>query len=188
MMSTSNIIGLTGKKFHGKDTAGSIMKNLNNQVVLLSFASPIKKALSVIHEIPENFFDDPELKEKVCPEWGRSPRDLAKWLGTDVYRNQFDENIWLKNMEMRICKKYLGYDIIVTDVRFDNEAELIHKLGGVVWRIDASERVSSTDSHVTEKGIRDELVDMTLYNNGTKEDFIKTVEHEYDIKREYSVY
>lgn len=180
------LIGLTGKKFHGKDTVAGIIA-MNNAVMLLSFASPIKKAISIIHEIPEEILSDSKLKETVLPQWGKSPRELLQWLGTDIYRNQFSKDIWLKNMEMRI-RKYEDFPIVVTDVRFDNEAKLIHKLGGSVWRIDASERIKSDDKHESENGIDDSLVDLTIYNNGNVDELKKIVENEYYIKRQYSVY
>lgn len=181
------IIGLTGKKFHGKDTAAEIIRK-KHDVVCYSFADPIKKAVSIIHEIPESVLNDPESKEKTLEEWGKSPRELLQWLGTDVYRNQFGKEIWLKNMELRIRNCPKGYPIIVTDVRFDNEAELIHRLGGSVWKVCASERVQLSDSHESERGIDENLVDLTLYNNGTLEDFTRVVENEFGIKIEYNKY
>lgn len=182
------VIGLTGKKFHGKDTAAKFIKEIDNEIVCLSFAGPLKKALCIIHEIPEICFNDPKLKEKTLPEWEKSPRQLAQWLGSDIYRKQFDTNIWLKNMEMRINKKHVGKDIIVTDVRFDNEAKLIHKLGGQVWKIDASKRINNNDNHETEQGISSELLDLVIYNNGTEEELKKIIQNEYNIKTNYNVY
>lgn len=184
----THIIGLTGKKFHGKDTAANIIKTQNNKVVLLSFAEPIKKALSIIHVVPMSCFNDPLQKEKKLPLWDKTPRQLAQWLGSDVYRKQFDEDVWLKNMEMRINKKHVGKDIVITDIRYDNEALLVHKLGGTVWKIDASERIKNNDNHETEKGISPELVDLTLYNNTTEEDFKKIIQNEYDLKTHYTLY
>lgn len=165
-----NIIGLTGSKFHGKDTvADLIQKYGTNRVVRLSFAEPIKKALSVIHVIPYNYFDDPKLKELPLPQWGgRTPRQLAQWFGTDIYRNQFDREIWLKNMLMRI-EKYNSEDctIVVTDCRFDNEIEFVRNIGGVIWKVDASLRVPpSGDSHESENGVS-VPTDIVIDNNGS---------------------
>lgn len=170
-----NIIGLTGKKFHGKDTVAKIIhKYASNKIVCLSFAKPIKQALSFIHVIPMNYFDDPELKEKPLEDWeGITPRQLAQWLGTDVYRDQFSRDIWLKNMELRIAKYSKDPDclIIITDCRFDNEAEFIKKLGGMIWMVDASMRVpDSDDIHSSENGVHPSWVDQFLDNNGSYED------------------
>lgn len=145
------IIGLSGKKRHGKDTVANIIKIYSNRkVVTLSFAKPIKQALSIIHCISESHFDD-ESKESMLP-CGKTPRQLAQWLGTDVYRNQFDNNIWLNNMESRIMR-YAAEDvlIVITDCRFQNEIDFVRSLGGSVWKVDASMRVCCTDMHESER-------------------------------------
>lgn len=175
------LIGLTGKKFHGKDTVAKILSDILNEKIivdennkdytLLSFADPIKQALSIIHVIPKNYFDDPELKEKPLPQWnGMTPRSLAQWLGTDIYRDMFDTDIWLQNMRLRIG---LLKNVIVTDVRFDNEAKLIKNMGGVILKVDASNRKISCDVHISEQGINPSLVDVVVYNNGNIDDLLK---------------
>lgn len=167
------LIGLTGKKFHGKDTAALLIKeNCNsNNVSFLSFAEPIKKALSIVHCIPEICFNEPNLKEIPMKELNnKTPREMAQWFGTDIYRNQFDQNIWLTNMSKRI-KNCDSDIIIVTDVRFDNEAQIIKDLGGKIILVDASERVSyKTDNHASENGISNEYIDDILYNNTSIKD------------------
>lgn len=182
-MSRLTIIGLTGKKFHGKDTAATIIhKHSKSRVVRLSFAKPIKQALSFIHVIPMDYFDDPDLKEKPLPDWdNKTPRQLAQWLGTDIYRDMFDTNVWIKNMELRI-NKYLSSEmdtvIIITDTRFDNEAEFIRSIGGSIWSIDRNNPVIKTDvkkrklntemdEHSSENGVSDHLIDKIFDNNGT---------------------
>lgn len=168
-----NIIGLTGKKRHGKDTVGRlIQKYSTRRIVMLSFAKPIKQALSFIHCVPMEYFEDDNLKESPLEDWdNRTPRQLAQWLGTDVYREQFDSNIWLKNMEIRIRKNYKPDTLVViTDCRFDNEAEFVKSFGGQIWNIDASVRKGiSGDSHVSENGINPIHFDENIDNNGTIE-------------------
>jgi hypothetical protein len=56
---------------------------------------------------------------------------------------------------------------VVTDVRFPNEADRIHELGGEVWLVDASERVgTNSDKHVSELGLPRKMVDRVIDNNG----------------------
>lgn len=167
-----NIIALTGKKRHGKDSAAKIIQKYSTtRCVTLSFAKPIKEALSIIHCIPLKYFDDDDLKEAIIPEWNRTPRELAQWLGTEVYRMQFDNDTWLKNMKMRMDSYYqTNQDVlfIITDCRFNNEAEFIRNLGGTIWKVDANVRVPpSGDSHASERGIDDDYVSDFLDNNGS---------------------
>jgi hypothetical protein len=173
-VSRNKIIALCGSKFHGKDSvANIILKNSNYIFKTLSFARPIKESLSISMNIPIEYFDDPDKKEVILEEWGKTPRQLAQWYGTDVFRDQIDSNIWLKNMESRINtfyqdKKNHGKTIVITDARFDNELELVWRLGGKVWKVDASERVETLnkDTHISEHGIT-LTPDFVINNNGT---------------------
>lgn len=166
------IIGITGKKGHGKDTIAQIFQKHYNDTETFSFAGPLKEALSLIFGIKLKYFYDEKLKETfVWDCW--TPRSLLQWFGTEVIRKQFDKETFIKSMKNRLMNsdKILK---IVTDVRFDNEAELIHKMGGFIIKVDASERVpASQDTHDSEKGIDSMLVDFVLYNNGTKEQLKK---------------
>lgn len=167
------IIGLTGKKFHGKDTVAGIILEHDNTYTLLSFAEPIKQALSIIHVIPKEYFDDPNKKETPLSEWNNlTPRSLAQWLGTDIYRNQFDQNVWLRNMKLRIGELK---NVIITDIRFDNEANFIKELGGIIIKVDASVRKNKSDNHISENGIDEKLVDIIVDNNGSFEDLNKSI-------------
>ena len=162
-----------GKKFHGKDTVAGIILEHDNTYTLLSFAEPIKQALSIIHVIPKEYFDDPNKKEKPLSEWNNlTPRSLAQWLGTDIYRNQFDQNVWLRNMKLRIGELK---NVIITDIRFDNEANFIKELGGIIIKVDASVRKNKSDNHISENGIDEKLVDIIVDNNGSFEDLNKSI-------------
>lgn len=58
---------------------------------------------------------------------------------------------------------------LVSDMRFVNEAERCHVLGGENWKVVRPEYGESLD-HLSEQGIPDELVDVTIQNNSTLED------------------
>ena len=163
-----NIIGITGNKGHGKDTAANTIKLfLGKDTQIFSFAKPLKIAVSTLFNINENYFEDQQLKELPLSDWDdKTPRQLLQWLGTDVLR-KYDTDIFIKNMEKRI--ENTKNDIIVSDVRFDNEANLIHRLGGKIIQIDSTERLGRcNDSHITEYGINPGLRDITVYNNSDK--------------------
>lgn len=52
--------------------------------------------------------------------------------GTDVVRNRIQQDFWVRELERRIQ----GLDkVVVADVRFPDEAELIINRGGVVWKV-----------------------------------------------------
>ena len=56
----------------------------------------------------------------------------------------------------------------ITDVRFDNEAEAIHRRGGVVWRIvrPGAGLGGAEGEHSSEQGIDPSLVDDEVVNDG----------------------
>lgn len=173
------IIGLAGKKGHGKDTAAKVFHQLfDNNTCILSFAHPLKVAVGSLFNLTEKMLEDRTFKETPLKEWdNKTPRQLLQWMGTDVLRNQFDKDIFLKNMEQKINGHLDFYDnIIISDVRFDNEAQMIQHLGGCVIQIDATERLGvGNDTHPTENGISENLKDMVIYNNSNEEHLITEI-------------
>ena len=64
-------------------------------------------------------------------------RDLLIYIGTDLFRNQYDENIWINTL-LNQYKPFANMSLpkwIITDVRFKNEATEIKNKGGVLIRI-----------------------------------------------------
>lgn len=57
-----------------------------------------------------------------------SPRHLLQYIGTDCCRKYIDDSIWLKIGVSEIKKRLPN--VVVTDVRFDNEKHAIKGLGG----------------------------------------------------------
>lgn len=72
---------------------------------------------------------------------------------------------WYWKLELD-TNEYAGVDILViTDVRYPNEADRVKALGGEVWEIQRPGLTS--DGHVTEQPLPDELVDRVIVNDGT---------------------
>lgn len=71
--------------------------------------------------------------------------------------------------------------LVVTDVRFPNEAQRIRALGGKVWKIDADARLGPLppDSHPSEHGLPDSFVDAKIFNNETLDLFRVYIEEEW---------
>ena len=63
--------------------------------------------------------------------------------------------------------------VCITDVRFPNEVELIHSLGGKVIRIDR-DGCQPVNGHASETAV-DGMEDCTLTNNGTIKDLHNSV-------------
>jgi hypothetical protein len=187
----TRIIGFHGRKYSGKDTSCEIIINRNPTkcIKILSFAEPLKQAAMIIFNLTYEQVYDPKLKDVIDPRYGKSPRQLIQWLGTDVLRKQFDEDHWIKHMKNRIDTLLESNDapdfILINDIRFDNEAELIRSYdNSIIVEIkrpeldhvpDHGSTSLETMNHESEKPIRQELIDVTINNNLTKIDLVARI-------------
>jgi len=114
------LIGLSGKAGAGKDTAGKFLCD-RYRCLHYYFAKPLKEGAKIMFALTDEQIEN---KEKVIEPWGMSPRKLYQRLGTEVGRG-IDVNIWVKNAEMFV-RQNAGFTVVITDVRFSNEAFWIH--------------------------------------------------------------
>ena len=120
----------------------------------LPFAQPMRDMLS---SMLSNLGYSEELiahhlcvdKEAVLPELGVSARHLLRTLGTEWGRECVSPTVWL---DVWLAKARRKSFVVVDDVRFTNEAELIQLLGGKVWRITRPGVVRTTE-HASEGGL-----------------------------------
>lgn len=82
----------------------------------------------------------------------RSPRQIMQWWGTE-YRRALEPGYWVRKAAQRI--RYMHQTlaarlIVITDVRFDDEAELVRALGGQIWQIKRPGCEVGSTAHVSE--------------------------------------
>ena len=141
------IIGILGKKGAGKDTVAKILKSSGFYDV--KFAGNLKTACKNIFSFTEEQVNGSE-KETIDDFWKVTPREIMQFFGTDLMRDQIgvvvpgiDKNIWVKCIERQIInlQKTSGTDnFTVSDVRFENEVDFIHRMGGLIIKIDRTSR------------------------------------------------
>lgn len=161
------LIGLNGRARSGKDTVGGFLQEAHT-VATLSFAQPIRAALRSIFDWDDRHFHG-ELKEVVIPWLGKSPRQAMQLLGTEWGRQLINPDIWLTLAKMQI-EQWLqkGINVVVTDVRFDNEAEMIRSLGGSIWHIYRPGPEIDSSAHASEAGLSSmSTSDWFIENKGT---------------------
>lgn len=154
------LYGLTGEARCGKDT---VAKMLN--IPEYHFSKPMKDACRIIFGWNDEHLYG-ELKEVVDPNFGVSPREALQTLGTEWGRGMIDNHIWLKRAQIEINNHS---SLVVSDVRFDNEARLIKQNGGVIIEVVRDVKVD-VRQHSSEAGINRNFVDYIIHNDGSFDD------------------
>jgi hypothetical protein len=100
-------------------------------------------------------------------------RKLLQSLGTELGRNVFGEDIWVKHtfVWMALMNKNWGINkFIIPDIRYPNELTNIQNVGGVVYRVISDKRhrelETSTLQHSSEISLTDDMdiYDGIIYN------------------------
>ena len=157
------LIGLIGLKQSGKDTFADYLVE-KHHFKKLAFAEPVKQICRTMFLLTEAQLNDPHQKEVVDARWGISPRQMMQKVGTDMVRQVWGDDFWVKNMDIR-HRQQIGIDgnVVVSDVRFPNEAKWVRDRGGLLVRIEDGRR-QPTDSHPSETSQASIGEDVCVFN------------------------
>lgn len=179
------IIGLTGYKSSGKSLCANHLCEKYNAHEL-AFADQLKLICSKLYNIPLANFYDAKLKEVVIDELCATPRQLMQVIGMK-FREVSDDipeitvkNPWVFNVKNEIIKLFEKYGrnvpIVISDVRFEDEFDMIKGLGGVIVRIHRPiEKIPFLDNHVSETSMQSLKPDYMICNNSSIDRFKETV-------------
>lgn len=174
------IIAFGYKKGSGKDTAGKFLStylkiNANYlKVKQISFAAKLK---NICHQLygwaglrPAIYYESHrDKKEVVLPKIGLSPRDI--WIKVGNKIREVYENTWIDFALQGVSADIL----IITDLRFLNEASSIIKHGGLLVKIYRDGLPQGTDP--AEVDLDDwKNWDYVIANNGSLQDLNTLVE------------
>lgn len=171
------IIGLTGFEGRvagvGKDTAANYLLTYHRaQFRSIAFADPIRAAMRAIFGWDDSYFAHPK-KNEIDPAFGISPRKAMQTMGTEWGRNLVNSDLWLILAGQKAFPQVEnGFDVLITDCRFENEAKWIRANGGVVWHIDRKAEliesaVGNEVKHTSETGVKFVKGDVKIDNNET---------------------
>jgi len=167
------IIGITGKKFAGKDVVADYLIRQHG-FVKYKFASPIKNFVADTFLMSDSQINGDQ-KEVVDERWGMSGREIQQVFGTETMREFFPtlnktfneiigNNLWCKRFQYWYESLPKGADVVISDVRFLNEFKILKEMGGHILKI-KREGLVSTDQHSSEQEMDQIIPDYTLHND-----------------------
>ena len=159
------LIGLCGWARSGKDTAAEAL--ISRGFARVAFADALKREVcSGLGIARERLEVEKASWRPLLVEWGRG-------------RRRVDQDCWIKLTRALVEKMPPSADVVVTDVRYPNEAKWIWEQGGFVLRISrpgviaANEEEERTIAEVDKIATRQTF---WIENNGSVEDLHKKME------------
>ena len=141
------LIGIHGHAGAGKDTVADYLCESYYHTYAESFASPLKDAAASAFGVSRHMFDTQDGKATVLPFWNVSPRQIAQFMGTEMFREtlaklmpDIGSDFWVKRMAGLLSNSlpdsqavYNSEDVVVIpDVRFQNEYDFIVENNGII--------------------------------------------------------
>lgn len=174
-MNEVTLVGIAGYARAGKDTAAQGLVDIG--WTKAAFADPLKRALETLNPIVDVDYDGIGVSAdrlsddlKYWNGWdslktaNAEVRRLLQVFGTEVGRNLFGEDFWVK----QALDGAYPYTVF-SDVRFKNEADAIREAGGIIIWIDNPE-VGPLNDHASENSITGDDIDLVWSNDFTKAD------------------
>jgi len=139
------ILSISGEVGAGKDTCADYLVQ-HHGYIKLSFASTIKDVLSIIFSWDRVLLEGStpasrQWREQVDTWWAHrlnipelSPRWAMKHISTELFRQQFNEEIWILALENKI-RQYCTNKIVINDCRFFNEYDMLDKMGAKFMQV-----------------------------------------------------
>ena len=142
------LIGFAGRKGSGKDTCASVLVD-SQHFERFAFADCMKRICKDLFDLTDDQLhgsakDDPDER------YGHTPRHLLQMFGADFIRDMVSKDFWTEKFK-RFIGERLDDDppVVVSDVRFQNEVDVIRQLGGKVYLIQRNSLLAE-DSHQSE--------------------------------------
>lgn len=144
-MNDTTIIGFLGFISCGKGSSSSFLVS-DYGYCPLAFADALKDTVAAVFSWDRSMVEGESLRsrqwrEQIDPWWAKKldiPHLTPRWALQNfgmLFREHFDKNIWMMNVEKRLFELPPGTKAVITDARFPNEVGLIRKFGGKVVRV-----------------------------------------------------
>lgn len=174
------IIGIVGRARVGKDTFASILAeelfdSTRFRFVLVAYATELKKRLQYDFDLS---YEQLWGSEKETPDFRYKKRDsdnsfwtareIMQFIGTECYRS-VDSDFWVKQL-FRIIDDNEYSNVIITDIRFPEEAVPVSDRGGYLIKVTSVRELEEINgnSHSSEVSMDNyDKIDYHVKNDGT---------------------
>jgi dephospho-CoA kinase len=166
------IIGLCGKAGSGKSTVAQYLQE-NYGFEKIAFADSLKEML-----LKSGIVTLTDLDKKTP-----YTRFLLQRIGTDIMRNQVNPDYWVNKTLVRIGELISKgkKKIVIDDIRFLNEAELVDLYNGVIIKINRNNNGildnENLKNHESELFTDQIPADFIINNTGTIDDLCKKIDN-----------
>tara|TARA_R110000868_G_scaffold105774_9_gene290437 strand:- start:10960 stop:11556 length:597 start_codon:yes stop_codon:yes gene_type:complete len=136
----------------GKDTFGELLATqLDGRVERYALADKLRLITEIVsgirmtttHEVGKPFCNEirnytQDQKNIVIKQFNKTIGETLQLVGTDLFRDNYDTDIWVKSFFSEELERKLndGKIVVVPDVRFVNEANYILQEGGYLIRLE----------------------------------------------------
>lgn len=170
------IIGFGCTAQVGKDTAANyLLGKYPGLAERVGFADKVKEvARSLFGLNEEQLYGPAAVKEATDTRYDITPREILQGIGQKM--REIYEPVWVDavfNVTIPELEKAGRNLVLISDVRYPNEADKIHEHGGIVVKVERSLGGTSVGAnHSSETSMRNyKNFDYVLENNGSLQDY-----------------
>lgn len=181
------LIALCGAAGAGKDTVADMLPARK-----LAFADALYREVAEAWGVEQHVLrcretkelESPILSVAHCKDLGfrtncwrdfhnrpRSPRQILQWWGD--YRRDQNTGYFVWRLARELLEE--TDDVVITDVRFPNEAAMVRQLGGQIWQIRRPGYEAGGTGHASDTDGSEFEPDRVIQNEGGLEDLRATV-------------
>ena len=171
------IIAFTGRKGHGKDSAALPILEIRHPSSALkvwtrvNFSDILKEICMLTFNLTAEEVYDPLVKEiKLTKYPFETPRSILQRVGTELFRSEWPD-VWTQAWNREASKHS---HVVITDLRFQNEYDVVRHLWGTVVHIERP-GMDDSDEHQSETELFHLTHDHLILNDGSLLDLEKKV-------------